>query len=333
MNDLRLLALAPAPLLALAFFFGCSSTVQLIDAGPDAGLDGGPDAGIDGGDSGVVPDSGLLPDGGDAGTSPDAGDAGQVPDGGDAGPTTNAFCDAHGLMTRAWDDGVTGSARGSLAGDFSVALVDDTTFGFEGNFTGCETYVFIPDIIPVSQLDSTSVWDADLDALVEGSPQNVHYFFVSLASSDSAAHTNTQAMQGRITTLLATLSADQATHWQQHLHVVSSRGQSLTGWLHTALLGWGELGFCIDRRQQLRGVGDLADVTRYNQTLANAMAWPWESNLAYAANEVIYMNAQETSREGLDAETATVIPLFTGQVLDGGADIDVVLPSAAEMAG
>jgi hypothetical protein len=333
-NEPRNRLSASAFFVSFALIAGCSSSNPVP---PDAG----PDAGQDAGDSGVLPDSGGMPDGGDAGTVPDAGDAGQMSDGGDGGEivdggdggTTNAFCDAQGLLTRSWDDGSTASARGALAGDFTVTLVDGTTFGFQASFTGCESYVFIPDIIPVSQLDSTSVWNADLDALVSGSPQNVHYFFVSLAASDSAAQSATQAMQNRINTLTATLSADQATHWQQHLHVLSSRGQNLSGWLRTVLLGWGELGFCIDRRQQLRGVGDLADVTRYDQTLANAGAWPWKSNLAYAANEAIYMNAQEATRVNLDAETATVIPLFTGQILDGGCDVDVELPSAEQMAG
>jgi hypothetical protein len=331
---LPLLPVASATLLASFLVFGCSSTVTPTDAGTDAGPGDAGDSGItdsgtpmDAGDSGV--------DAGDAGETPDAGDGGlgDAGDGGDAGSLTNPFCDAHALTTRAWDDGDAGTPRGSLAGDFSVSLVDGTTFGFKDSFTGCESYVFLTDLITVSQQDSTPVWNADLDSLVSSSPQNVHYFFVSLAPSDAAANTNTQAMQGRINTLLAGLSSSDSAHWGARLHVLSSRGQVLTGWLHTVLVGWGEIGFAIDRRQLLRGVGDLADVTRYNQALASAGDWPWEANLAYAANEAIYMNAQETTREALDTETATVVPLFAGQVLDGGCDVDVMLPSAAEMAG
>jgi hypothetical protein len=61
--------------------------------------------------------------------------------------------------------------------------------------------------------------------------------------------------------------------------------------------------------------------------------WPWEANLAFAANEAIYMNSQADLRARLDAEKVTEVTLWGGEVLDQGfAEKDVTLPFAEEMA-
>src|SRR5262245_8529245 len=78
-----------------------------------------------------------------------------------------------------------GQQRGDVAEDFTLTLVDGTTWNFKENFSGCDTYVFVPDGVAVSESKRTSVWAADVDSLIEASPQNVHYFFVSTASSAS----------------------------------------------------------------------------------------------------------------------------------------------------
>ncbi len=122
-----------------------------------------------------------------------------------------------------------------------------------------------------------------------------------------------------------------APHWKTHLHVLADRAQAIKTWLGDALLGWAQQGFCIDRRQRMRGLGFLSDVTRQDPN-APANGWPFESNLAYAANEAIYMNAEADELDRLDAENATVVPVFTGGVIAEEGYATVQLPSAAEMA-
>ena len=169
---------------------------------------------------------------------------------------------------------------------------------------------------------------------MKASPANVHYFFVAQDATDAEAKTATDAMQAQVTALVAPgggLTATLAAQWKQHLHVVSSRAQATKNWVGDALLGWGQQGFAIDRRQQLRGMGTLFDVTRTDPKVP-ATQWNFESNLAYAANEPIYMNAQSDELDRLDAEKATLVPVFTGQVLSEEGFADVQLPSAAAMA-
>ena len=50
-------------------------------------------------------------------------------------------------------------------------------------------------------------------------------------------------------------------------------------------------------------------------------------NLAYAAYEPVYMNAQSDELDRLDAESATVVPVLTGGVIAGDGYADVDLPS------
>jgi Peptide-N-glycosidase F, C terminal len=264
----------------------------------------------------------------EAGT-PDAGDAGDAAM--DAGPS---FCAQLQLASRPFITTGTGPSRGDLAADFTLPLLDGTSWTFSAEATGCETYVFVPDLIPVSSATSTSIWDRDLLALVKASPENVHYFFVSQQSTDALAKTSLDAMQARVAALVATgggLTVPVAAQWKQHLHVVSTRAQATKSWVGDALLGWGQLGFAIDRRQRLRGVGSLSDVTRTDPKVPATM-WNFESNLAYVANEPIYMNAQSDELDRLDTEGATVVPVLTGGVISGDGYADVQLPSAAEMA-
>jgi Peptide-N-glycosidase F, C terminal len=299
------LSLFGASMAVLGFFAACSSS-----SGNDTSPPGGPDAT-------------ATDDGG--GAEADLSDA-------DADAATSV-CATLGLTSRTFVTTGTGQNRDQVAADFTLPLTDGTSWTFSAQASGCETYVFLPDIITVSQVDSASIWLHDLGALAKASPKNVQYFFVSLESTDAAAKTNTDAMQAQIAALPMSgeLSADDSTYWQARMHVVSARGQTLGNWVGTVLTGWGQGGFTIDRRQVLRSVGFLSDVTR-QLTDVDGSVWPFESNLAYAANEPIYMNAQSDELDTLDKENATVVSVFTGQTLSGDGYATVQLPTASAMA-
>src|SRR5262249_33257689 len=96
-------------------------------------------------------------------------------------------CDLLKLPARAFQDkGPYGKLRDDLADDFT--LTDQAgEWNFKSNWSGCESYVFIPDTIAVSSKDATSIWASDLDDLLNRSPLNVHYFFVSRKAGPEAS--------------------------------------------------------------------------------------------------------------------------------------------------
>lgn len=270
--------------------------------------------------------------------SSSSGDASSSSSGtGGAGGTPPTFdpkvvCTEEMITPRAFEAGPYGVHRGDVADDFTLELADGTTWSFKERFSGCESYVFVPDTIAVSDLDTTSVWDAekDLTALLKNSPRNTQYFFVSRKADAATADANVAAMQARVDTVIGKLATDQE-HWKQRVHVVKQQAKSLGNWVGDVLGTSGAIGFSIDMRQRIRGAGYLADVKRFDQALNDAMKWPWKSNLAYAANEAKYMNAQSKVMDRLDADGATVVTIFDGEVLAEFADKQVTLPTAEEM--
>ena len=246
----------------------------------------------------------------------------------DAEPT---FCQTQNLPALPFATGPYGVHRGDLADDFTLTLADGATFNFKQHFTGCDSYVFVPDSLLVSSNDPTSLWasDADLAQLVKQSPKNAHYFFMSNRASAAVGKASAAAMQVRVDHLLASLSEADAAHWGARLHVVAEHAQDLDVWMAKPYTAHLFRGFAIDRSQRIRGVGNLADIKRYDATAQ----WPWKGNLAYATNEVVYMNAEASRRARLDADGATVIDLWKGEVLSEFAETDVQLPAAQQMAG
>lgn len=247
----------------------------------------------------------------------------------DAETSPAAVCRTLGLPERPFAAGPYGVHRGDRADDFSIELRDGTSFNLRERWSGCETYIFIPDTLPTSSANGTSLWMRDVDGLIAVSPKNVHYFFVSRKTTGITE--SLDAIDQRITAALAALPPADAEHWRARLHVARKSALDLDNWVDTVLDRIGRNGFAIDRDQRVRGIGSLADVTRYDAALAG---WPWASNLAYAAHEATYFNGEAERQAALDAETATVVPFWTGQVLpDGFAELDVELPSAVAMAG
>lgn len=243
------------------------------------------------------------------------------------------FCRDAGLKYRAFSAAAGGIKRGDLAADFTVELVDGTSWKLSELWTGCETYVFVPDTIPVSAIDATSIWKKDLGNLILLSPRNVHYFFVSRSPTAAAITTATTDLQTLVDRTTGAMEPADADHWRAHLHVVKAGAGALDGWLKTVLTnGIGAGGFAIDRFQHLRGVGQLADVTRSDAQLQSMGQWPWKANLAYAAYEAKYLNSESDAQERL-APGATVVQLWSGETLAEFAETEVQLPTAEQMSG
>lgn len=264
----------------------------------------------------------------------------------------SAACAALQLPARPWTTGTFGHYRDELAGDFTVTD-QNGSWNFRQSWSGCESYVFIPDGLPVSRRDTTPMWSSDLDALIAASPANAHYFFVSRKSSDAAAKTSVDQVASQLEAAIAALpdggAPGQKDWWRHHLHFVVGTSRTLTDWIGPLLTSSaGPLGFglAVDRFQRVRQLGSLADVTRPNGDDPN-LAWPFDNNLAYAANPAVYFNYEAERQARLDAEAgARVITVFDKQLVttprdpvpDGGVAPaigsifkDVTFPDAATM--
>ncbi len=243
---------------------------------------------------------------------------------------TPQSCTDGGWSAQAFSAGPYGTHRHDLADDFTLPLTDGTDWSLKAHWLGCESYLFVPDTIPVSDLDSSSIWLKDLDNLVKKSPKNVHYFFVSRQSAASA-QSAIDDMSARVDAQVAKLAEPDATFWHDHLHVVAKRAQDLDAWPAAVLKGHGAIGFSIDRAQRIRGFGLLADVTRQQQALVDAGKWPWTANLAYAANEAVMFNGEAARADARVGEEALVVPVFKGEVLSQFAETDVTLTTADKL--
>jgi len=249
------------------------------------------------------------------------------------GPTV---CEVLDLDARPWDAaGPYGTLRRDLMADFTIALEDEDDWVFSDQWSGCESYVFLPDDLAVHQTNNTSLWLEGVQGLVERSPDNVHYFFISVAATADGEDASTKPMKEAIDDYLGTLAetdADRAAWWSTRLHVARKRRASLDNDVETILAGLGRRGFAVDRVQQVRGVGSFADVSRY----IGGDGWPWESNLAYAANEAQYFNFEANRQAVLDSQDAagevTEIEVWNDVILAEYEDTEVVFPDAATMA-
>lgn len=239
-----------------------------------------------------------------------------------------------GLPRRAWQPGEAGTLRNTLAGDLDLREVPGRRFVLSELFDGCSSFIFLPDNLVRSSLDNTLLWYADLANLIANSPENLHYVFVSVSGSDNGARGNTTRMTSVVENVLATYPTELNNAWYDRIHVLSARRGTTGTWLDTVMAsdGIGSNGFAIDRFQKLRGMGSIADVERFSAALNNAGGWPYEDNMAYAANEAKRFNYEAALQARLDAEDALVVPFYNGEVLAQFDDKEVELPSAEILA-
>lgn len=244
----------------------------------------------------------------------------------------NAVCAHDQSQPVPFTPAATGTLRHETAGPFTMELADGTTFDFEKSWTGCDVYAFVPDTLAISELAPASVWTKDVKALLQKSPKNVHWFFVSRQSSADAVQKAVDGMQERVLAALNDLGDEQGAYWLPRVHVAKKSAVGQGNWIGAVLNGHGKIGFGIDRTQKIRGFGMLADVTRQDAALQNAKKWPWLANLAYAAHEPLAWNAEHDRNVTLAAQKTTQVELWKGETLEQFAETDANLPGAPTMA-
>lgn len=278
-------------------------------------------------------EDGVVGAGEDTGPSP--GDtASDSADSGDTATDTDvppSYCEANGFgLVVPWDAvGPYGENRRDLAADVSLPLAGrEASWTLSDHWTGCDSYLFIRDNQARSTGNEKTIWTRDLDDLIAWGPRNVHYFFVTEQKGEEAEAAIADMVE-RVESHLGDLAADEAAWWAERVHVVGVGDRELDGWIEAALRrGIGQYGLGIDRFQRLRGIGSIADVNRYD----GGDGWPFENNMAYSALEAVQYNVEAERQARLDVDGATVVPLWTGEVISEYADMEVDLPSAAEMA-
>jgi fibro-slime domain-containing protein len=267
---------------------------------------------------------GRAQDAGDGGR--DAGDGAR--DGGqDSGTVKLVGCKADGLPVQQFDasskaadvefDAIAKDLKAdTLAGAFSLAA----------SWSGCDSYVVV--LNWPEQADSAAFWSSAIEPLIDDSPANTHYLFVSMRAADAGAATRSdvKALSDRIKAYLGGKPKAAQKDWASRLHYVVTPGEKL-GWLGALALRAGPktrlLG--IDRAERVREGGSASVVI--------GVAWqPQLSNARYLAQSFNYeatLNARLAQDQ--DDPDARVVVLADAQDVEPATVLAVDLPKASEL--
>ena len=231
-----------------------------------------------------------------------------------------------------------GTAVQDTAADFTLPTTGGD-WNFQANWSGCEQHVFF--VRKRGVLDdwyrwSEDAWNSSLGDLINRTPRNTHWFFLSDAADDATALSDANGMQARIDVLLGSMTAPDRAHWQARLHVVPTRVAMLDNWIEThddivdagrreppdrngdgSPDWWVPSAFMIDSHQHIRQVAGYLFPLGINQN----------ATLGWIAHEVRALNFERERQRALDSETFLEIPIWTDELVGGGVH-DVVLPPA-----
>ena len=175
-----------------------------------------------------------------------------------------------------------------------------STWDFEDNWTGNDSYIFIQYDPTVSI--STAMWLSNTkDDFLDNSPMNVHYFFISNRTQYEA---DIQTIKDGFDEILSGMSTELQNHWDTHLHFINNKTTDLDNWLTEALSG--KYALSIDCFQRLREVGYLGNPASFTGTY-----------LSYIAHEALYFDYENTILDDT-GETYDEIIIFDEGIYTGG---------------
>ena len=177
---------------------------------------------------------------------------------------------------------------------------DQGIWNFEWNWSGEDIYIFLHQHSAVP--GSIAMWNSNTKAqLLENSPDNVHYFFVS---SENNYITQINQIKEEFDLVLQDLSESEQLHWKSHLHFIPDKGIDLENWLSNTLIG--NYAFSIDGMQKIREVGYLGNPATFTGTY-----------LSYIAHEAVYLNYELNTFSPIEEEYEEII-IFDEEIYTGG---------------
>lgn len=210
-----------------------------------------------------------------------------------------------------------------LAGPFTV-MTDEGPWSFAEHYAGEDSYVFI--VVSTASY-STNLLAGSVDELIERSPRNVHYFFLT-----TTATTQLDALRGRVQEALGNLGEDDRAHWARRFHFVGENLSQMQNWLGELYRSrrstmnmvprYESVQWAVDRFQRIREVGQLGRLASGGLRL----------ELPLLANEARYYNFERAREAELASHPATTVTLLDRETVVENADIDAVLPDASAMA-
>jgi hypothetical protein len=152
-----------------------------------------------------------------------------------------------------------------------VLSPEPSAWDFETQWNGEENYIFFT----LGPTSSTTLWNAnDIDDLLENSPNNVHYFFLSNTSN---YFQDVRTKQGEFDLIMAEMSTEDQAHWKQHLHFIPNKCDSHSENFVDAVCSVRSIS--IDRLQRWREVGYLGNPANFSGTY-----------ISYLVHEATYFN-------------------------------------------
>ena len=204
-----------------------------------------------------------------------------------------------------------------IAADFMVPTLDGD-WSFSANWSGCDNYVFI--VHQPGWAYSDTFWASSVLSMLQQSPDNAQYFFLTTATDPAQVATEMADMRTRTDAALSRLSATDRAHWTPRLHHVTTGVPSLGNWITDFLAAHGVTSFAVDSFQRVRQAGLLFYV-----------GGPQSPEMFFMTHEVRHYNYERERQRQLDYETFREITVFDARMNTGQAD--VVFPTAEEMAG
>ena len=181
-------------------------------------------------------------------------------------------------------------------------ILNPQPFGwdFETEWTGSDSYIFVqydPNIT-----NSTALWLSNTkQTLLNNSPMNVHYFFIS---NRTMYDSDVEFIKADFDEIISNMSPELQMHWNNHLHFINQKTSELNNWLTTALSG--KTAIAIDQSQKLRQIGYLGNPATFSGTY-----------ISYLAHEAVYFDYEyNTFNESED--TYDEIVVFDGDHYTGG---------------
>ena len=191
----------------------------------------------------------------------------------------------------------------------------DSIWNFQTQWNGNESYIFIT----LGPSSSSTLWNSNaIDDLLEDSPDNVHYFFLS---NNNTYFQDVRDKKGDIDLILLGMSEEEQSHWKKHLHFIPNKCDSHSQDFVEAVCDVRAIG--IDRFQRWKEIGYLGNPANFSGTY-----------ISYLAHEATYYNYEYNALHEPDLDY-TEVTVFEREHYTGGwaSSISqlVEFPSNAEL--